>query len=281
MPLAGAGIIAANTSAFAQNSVTAGQLIARIREKTGVQWRENTVDTFKTGSPETTVTGIATSFMSTFDVLKRATAKKMNLILTHEPTFWNHRDETEQFKDDPIFQAKQDFIRKNNLVVFRFHDHWHMMKPDGIQTGIIEDLGWEKYRDGESLRNFSVPQTTLSSLARELRTKTNSRSTRVIGDPQLAVRKVTIMAGSTTLQPSIRSLRNSDVLVIGEANEWESVSYIQDAIAAGEKKALIILGHAPSEDPGMTYCAKWLKTFISEVPIEAVPAGDPFWVSPA
>ena len=27
----------------------------------------------------------------------------------------------------------------------------------------------------------------------------------------------------------------------------------------------------------MEYCARWLKTFITEVPIEFLPAGDPFW----
>ncbi len=27
----------------------------------------------------------------------------------------------------------------------------------------------------------------------------------------------------------------------------------------------------------MKYCAEWLKSFISEVPIEFVPAAEPFW----
>ena len=39
----------------------------------------------------------------------------------------------------------------------------------------------------------------------------------------------------------------------------------------------ILLGHANSEEAGMEYCARWLKTFIPEVPVEFLPAGDPFW----
>ena len=65
--------------------------------------------------------------------------------------------------------------------------------------------------------------------------------------------------------------------MIGEAREWEGIEYAQDLIASGQKKGMIVLGHAISEEAGMANCAKWLKTFISEVPVEFVPAGEPFW----
>jgi putative NIF3 family GTP cyclohydrolase 1 type 2 len=77
----------------------------------------------------------------------------------------------------------------------------------------------------------------------------------------------------------IRMLQHADVHVVlaGETPEWETVEYVRDAVAAGEQKCLILLGHANSEEAGMEYCARWLKTFIPEVPIEFLPAGDPFW----
>lgn len=68
-----------------------------------------------------------------------------------------------------------------------------------------------------------------------------------------------------------------DVLVLGETHEWELVEYAQDTIVSGKKKALIVLGHVVSEQAGMKYCAEWLKDFIKEVPIEFVPASEPFW----
>jgi hypothetical protein len=40
---------------------------------------------------------------------------------------------------------------------------------------------------------------------------------------------------------------------------------------------LIVLGHVVSEQAGMKYCAEWLKSFIPEVPIEFIPAAEPFW----
>lgn len=59
--------------------------------------------------------------------------------------------------------------------------------------------------------------------------------------------------------------------------QWECVEYVADANTAGEKQGMIIIGHWVSEDEGMRVCADWLKTFVSEVPVQWIPAGDPFW----
>ena len=65
--------------------------------------------------------------------------------------------------------------------------------------------------------------------------------------------------------------------MIGEAHEWETVEYVADAIAAGRKKALIVIGHIPSEQAGMEDFARWLEKLVPEVPVRFVPAADPFW----
>jgi putative NIF3 family GTP cyclohydrolase 1 type 2 len=124
-----------------------------------------------------------------------------------------------------------------------------------------------------------MPETTLAALAGDARKKLQGRTIRVIGDPQLKVRRVAINPGYADLQGVVRNLSRPDVdvLVIGEAREWEGILYAQDAIAAGKSKALIVLGHVISEENGMNECARWLKTFISEVPVEFIPAGEPFW----
>lgn len=67
-----------------------------------------------------------------------------------------------------------------------------------------------------------------------------------------------------------------DVLVIGEDHEWETIEYATDVISAGQLKGLVVLGHIPSEQAGMGEVARWLRTFITEVPITLVPPRDPF-----
>lgn len=67
------------------------------------------------------------------------------------------------------------------------------------------------------------------------------------------------------------------MLVIGETHEWELVEYVQDMITTGKKKALVILGHVVSEQAGMKYCAEWLRSFVTEVPVDFVAAPEPYW----
>ena len=52
--------------------------------------------------------------------------------------------------------------------------------------------------------------------------------------------------------------------------------YALDATALGQAKGLILLGHMMSEDCGMLEVANWLRTVRTEVPIEWMPAGEPF-----
>lgn len=257
--------------------LTARQVIERIQKNIGVAWQAETVDTFKAGNPDTPLTGIATSFMATFDVLQRAAEAGRNLIVSHEPTFYNHLDETKDLTADPIFRAKKAFIDKNNLVVWRFHDHWHARKPDAIYTALAQLLGWEKFRVDEQQLMYVLPRTTLGALAGEMQTRLKTQALRVIGDPRAEVSKVALSPGAAGLQMQMSLMPNSDVYVCGEATEWEGIEYARDTIAAGQRKGMILAGHVVTEEPGMNLCAQWLKTLVPEVPVEWIPTGDPFW----
>lgn len=277
LAVAGAGLYAVNqVSAF--TSLTARQIIERIQKQVGVEWRKDTVDTFKAGNPDNTVKGIATSFSGTLDVCQRAHAAGLNLIIVHEPTFYNHTDDTASLSGE-IYETKRNFIEKNGLVVWRFHDHWHARQPDGVFTGMTAALGWEKYLSPDNRRQFTLPATTLTQLAQSMQASLKAGALRVIGDPQLPVRRVTLSPGFNNFPGIKRALDNPDVdvLVIGETREWEGIEYARDVLTVGKKKGFIVLGHVPSEERGMEECAKWLKTFVPEVPIQYLPGGDPFW----
>jgi len=270
------GAAAGVASAQDGGLLTAGQVIERIQKNVGVPWRTQTVDTIKSGAPGTQVKGIATTMMATLDVVQRAAASGKNFVITHEPTFYTHEDKTDALKGDPTYEFKQDFLNKHDMVVFRFHDHWHAYRPDGIATGMVQALGWEKNTDPGNARQFLFPGITLSALAKQIEDKLKIRSMRVMGDPNLRVRTVAGNWGyAGSLRPFVRP--DLDVLVIGEAREWELIEYAADTITAGKKKGLIVLGHISSEQAGMLNCANWLQTFITEVPIEFIPAAEPFW----
>jgi putative NIF3 family GTP cyclohydrolase 1 type 2 len=259
---------------------TAGEVVAAIQEHVGVPWKTETVDTFKAGSPETRVTGIAVTMMASLDVLQRAAAKGQNLIITHEPTFYNHLDRPEGMdENDPVWKEKRDFIEKNGLVIWRFHDHWHLRKPDGILAGMVQALGWQKYQSAENPHLFTVPETTLEKLAADVAKRLETPVLRVVGNPEMRVTKLALSPGSAGFQRETHALEmeNVEVLLVGETREWETVEYAADALSEGRKKALIVIGHVPSEQAGMEECARWLKTFVKDVPIEFVATKQPFW----
>jgi putative NIF3 family GTP cyclohydrolase 1 type 2 len=277
-----AAFVALSASSFAQDRITAHQIIERIQKNVGVPWTTPTVDTFKAGNPDEPVSGIAVTMMATLDVLERAAASGRNLVITHEPTFYNHPDSTDQLEkqSDAVLAAKQKFIQDHHLVVWRFHDHWHARKPDGILLGMTHALQWEKFQNPADQHLFTVPDTTLDNLAESVKRKLNVRTLRVVGDARMKLTKVGFLPGAAGSAEQIQMLERDDVeaLLIGETPEWETVEYVADAATEHRRKALVIIGHIPSEQAGMEECSRWLQTFISEVPISFVAAREPFWL---
>lgn len=265
-----------------EKTITARQIIERIQQNVGVPWTTPTVDTFKAGDPDTPVTGIAVTMMATLDVLERAATSGQNLIITHEPTFYNHLDKTDTLEkqSDTVLAEKQKFIADHHLVVWRFHDHWHARKPDGILLGMTHALSWEKFQNPENEHLYILPETSLGALAEQVKQKLNVVALRAVGDRQMKITKIGFLPGAAGSAKQIQLLERDDVevLVIGETPEWETVEYVADAVTEQRHKALIIIGHIPSEQAGMEECTRWLKTFIHEVPVQFVPAHEPFWL---
>ena len=276
------GAALCGTGAMAQEKrPTAREVVAAIREHIGVPWMSKTVDTFKAGNPDTPVTGIAVTMMATLDVLQRAVANGQNLVITHEPTFFNHYDDKPEGMDenDAVWKEKRAFIEKHGLVIWRLHDHWHMRKPDGIQLGMVHALGWKKYQNPENQNLFTIPEMSLENLAADVAKKLDTPVMRVVGNPEMKVTKLALNPGFTGFARETHALEmeNVEVLLVGETREWETVEYAADAVSEGKRKALIVIGHVPSEQAGMEECARWLKTFLKNVPIEFVPTKQPFW----
>jgi len=237
-----------------------------------------TVDTFKSGDPAGSVTGIVTTFMATWQVVRRASQLGANLIITHEPTYYSHRDEAAPLAGDPVFEAKRRLIEESGITIWRFHDFWHRHSPDGIATGLARKLGWEAYRDPDRPTFFRIPPTVLRELAATIGRKLGIAGLRVAGDLEMNCRGIATALGAAPWQGHREALLadDVDVLICGETREWETCEYVRDGLAAGRRKALVVLGHCNSEEPGMEYLAEWLRPRLPGVPVTFVAAGDPF-----
>jgi putative NIF3 family GTP cyclohydrolase 1 type 2 len=260
--------------------MTAGEVVERIRKHLGVPWRDATYrDTFKSGSPDSPVTGIATTVFASFDMIQRAVAAGLNMVIPHEVTFWNDRDDVSVVSADPLYRQKADFLVKHGVVIFRMHDHMHDQRPDFLYVGSARELGLDpKYETAPGSHRFIVPPTTLGALAATLRRRVGARALRVVGDPAAVVSRIQLGVGYAT--PSVNS-GDVDVVVSGEQQEvdggFDSPAYVLDAAALGISKGWIMLGHAVSEEAGMLEMAEWLKPLVPEVRVQLIKAGEPFW----
>jgi putative NIF3 family GTP cyclohydrolase 1 type 2 len=265
---------------LAQNAspITAGQIIETIIKNTGAAPLSNTVDVIKEGNAETPVTGIVTCMFATMEVLKKAVDKKCNLIIVHEPIYYNHLDKTEKFQNDSVFLTKKKYINDHNLVIWRFHDYIHRIQPDGVVTGMTEKLGWEKNRSTTNPYSFSFPQITLHELLDNIKKAFPENTINVVGDASMKVSGVMLVPGASGTDMQILALKdkNVQVVVAGEVPQWETYEYVRDAVSQGKKKAIVFIGHINSEESGMKFCADWLKKFV-KVPVYFEECHSSYW----
>ena len=261
-------------SALAQ-TITAADALHRIQQRYPHPVPD-TVDTIKAGDPATPVTGIVTTFLDTMDVLKEANRRGLNLVITHEPTFYNHPDKTTFFAGDPVFQQKLDFIQEHHMVVFRLHDEIHGTPPDPFGVGLLDALGWRSYAKPDDPFHVTIPPTSLAALALQIQAKLHANTLRLEGDPNLVVTHIALVPGAAGLEKQVKALRPDDIQleIAGEASEWETVEYVRDAIAQGRPKALILLGHQVSEEPGMEKATEQIKQLFPGMMVEHIVAGN-------
>src|SRR5215471_6824370 len=89
---AAAPLVVSHRAAEAAVSITAQDIVDRVKKNVGVDWGSDEVDTFKAGDPSTIVTGVVTSSMASLDVLQKAVEAGANLIITAAPTFYSRAD---------------------------------------------------------------------------------------------------------------------------------------------------------------------------------------------
>jgi putative NIF3 family GTP cyclohydrolase 1 type 2 len=243
----------------------------------GAPFKE-TVDTIKSGDGQQEVKGIVSTMFATVDVIKLTASLGANFIIAHEPTFYNHRDDTAWLESDQVFQFKNELLKKHGIVVWRFHDYWHTHRPDGVQMGVLTKLGWQDYFNAENSRMVVVPSTSLGDLITHVKKSLGIRQVRFIGDPKQICKRIALSPGAAGGRSQIQLLQKEkpDVLIVGEISEWETAEYIRDAQSMNLPMSLVVLGHAESEEPGMEWLVSWLQPKVPGIKVSHVPSHYPF-----
>lgn len=260
-------------------AITIQEVIDRVIAAVPGAPQRGSVDVFKAGDPKRESTGVVTTFIATAAVIRRAAELGANLIITHEPTFFDHREQTSWLGDDPVLAAKRRLIDEHGICIWRFHDYWHLHRPDGIMTGVLGALGWEQYLDAEDGRMVHLPEgTTLAGAARHIGERLGDDALRIVGPADQPCRNLRLQIGAPGGQTQVMALQDPEVdtVLCGETVEWQTCEYARDALALGQTKGLIVVGHQPSEEAGMAYLVEWLGERVPELAITHVPAGNPY-----
>lgn len=236
---------------------------------------DQTVDILEWGDSSATVSGIATCFMPTQYVLEQAVELGVNLLITHENAFYNHHNQSSQLEHDSVYLQKKAFIESNQLNIFRIHDYIHRSQPDGITYGLIQALDWDQFviehRNTASI--LSLPAASLEDLAVYIKSKLDIPYVRIVGNTEMSCSHIAVMVGyrgGGEHAIPFYERDQVDLIIAGEGPEWETPEYVRDAIHQQKARALLMLGHAESEAPGMKYLASELEKLFPSVPVRFI-----------
>ena len=261
---------------YRKNLYTVRQIIDLFIKDVPGGAKAQTVDTLKSGSMDTQVTGIVTTMFATIEVIRKTIELGANFIIAHEPTFYNHIDDTSWLKNDDVYQYKIDLLNKHNITVWRNHDYIHSLVPDGVTMGVLKQLDWLNYADKMIPNIITLPATSLKDIIAHVKLKLNIERVRFEGDAAQSCTKVLLMPGAAGGQTQILGIGKvkPDVLICGEIAEWETAEYVRDARLKGDNISLVVLGHIASEEPGSEFMLGWLQKHIPDVKATHIPSGN-------
>ena len=238
-----------------------------------------TRDTVKTGNIDVECTGVATTIYASVGVIREAVKCGCNLIIVHEPTFYEDMDTRDGLESIAVAQQKLKLLEDNGIVIFRDHDRIHSHKPDGIFYGLTTELGWQPFLQrnsaatGGQLRymwRFPEP-IPFETIARLFIDKLQLNNAQFIGNRQAQISSAML---GTHFFPGSRSYlaafeaSGCDLLIPGETIDWELNEYFKDAGQLGLNRVMLRLGHFNMEELGMKYMVGWLSELLDNaVPV--------------
>jgi putative NIF3 family GTP cyclohydrolase 1 type 2 len=258
--------------------MTVRSFINSLKTSMGAAWQETAIDDFLYGNPDTPLNKIAITMMATQAVIEEAVSRGCNLIITHEPLFYNHHHKFQHLLNDAVYKAKEKYLSQHRLCIFHLHDNLHHAGFDYIAAGMAKKLNWEKYRADDSCKNFRMMDVKLNQILRDLKEALQPTALRYIGDENMAYENVSVSWGFMMMENGVKLINRheSSVLITGETHEWEFVEYVRDAYHLGFKKALVITGHIPSEEGGVEFFCDYLQEKFPAHSISYIKTNDLF-----
>ncbi|MCR5581697.1 MAG: Nif3-like dinuclear metal center hexameric protein [Pseudobutyrivibrio sp.] len=264
-------------------------------------------DGYKCGDPEAECTGVAVALVPTAEVIKKAAEANCNLLIVHEPIFYQTPD-FDCWKgsfSNRIYEEKKELIEETHMTVWRDHDHMHANIPDSIFSGVIKYLGWEEYYEKQNKTTscfiFNMPETRVGDIAEHLKKTLNLNGIKYMGNLDNTVHKVALVGHlfpNSFMEDGIKEdgfyhdyamdimqtmeEQGVQLIIPGEIIEWTVLSYIRDAVAMGKNMGCLSIGHFNLEELGMKDFATVIDGLINtsennKLLVKYIPTEDGFY----
>jgi putative NIF3 family GTP cyclohydrolase 1 type 2 len=238
----------------------------------------DTVDTFKAGDPETAVDGVAVGWMSSASALERAVDLGCNVFVTHEPTYFDHRDDPDpeertRFALEAAAE-KRRWIEDRDLVILRCHDLWDRYPDEGIPDAWGRRLGFADPGDAPDaeegfFRAYELDKRPARAVAERVARNVSSlgqEAVQLVGPADAPVSRVAVGTGAITPYERLVEAFDADLVVCSD----DGFTYWRDgALAADAGVPAVVVNHATSELDGMRSLADRLTADLN-VPVHHI-----------
>ena len=221
---------------------------------------ETTVDTIKAGDGDKPVRSVAVCWYPSLANLRAAIEMGCDLLVTHEPTWWDHHDRPGGWRERGPGLEKTQLLAESGLVVARLHDTWDNWPEIGIRDSLAKGLGFTRFVGEDETRwhaTYEVPEQTLHDFAGYVAEKVaplGEDAVQVIGDPAMLVRRPSIGVGCGGPQEDMIEL-GSDVLIMC----FDGASYWSQRDRFAEQDVgVIALEHGTTEMWGLESLATYI-----------------------
>ncbi len=244
---------------------------------------ERTVDTVTAGDPARSVRKAGVCWFACVDTIRQAHAAGWDLLICHEPIFWEHHAAEGAWRQREPGIKKQRLLDETGLVIFRAHDTWDRWPEIGIRDSWAHALAPHKrIFAGEETEShpfhalYAIPEQPLRAFAQFVadRLKTlGEDSVQVMGDPERIVSRPALGVGCIGPDSEIVA-RGADVLIVC----YDGASYwsVRDRLFE-QGAAIITVEHGASETPGMATMCCHLAEGFSEVEFQCLAAHPQPW----
>jgi len=247
---------------------TANDILGYLLDNSPWVDRARTVDTVKAGDPTRPVRKAAVCWYASYSALVRARDLGCDLVVTHEPTFWEHGPEERRWRTREPGLRKQRLLDETGIVILRAHDTWDNWPEIGIRDSWARDLGLtDRVAESQGHRFhavYAIPEQSLRQFARHVARRIRRHgedSVQVIGDPDRKVRRPAVGVGC--IVPDVEMVEaGADTLV----HCYDGASYWATRERLAEMGvAILTVEHGTSEMAGLESLCRHLAGQFPEV----------------